>query len=96
MNRRKKLPSPERAEGKKIEFSVDKKIFIQITVLILLVLIIVGCMTKNVSASTQRAYCNDGFQVTEGTISAKSSYKYWIVDDDGYTREYLIQDCSIK
>lgn len=96
MNRRKNkdLPSAIKA-GSKVEFSIEKKILIQIIVLILLILVTVGCMSKNM-ASTKRAYCNNGFQITEGAISAESDYKYWIVDDDGNTWEYVIQDCSMN
>ena len=88
-----KLPSSG-LPSKKIEFSVERKVLIQVIILLLITMLLIGCCAGK---GTTQVYCRDGFHATNGWVSAETSSQLWVVDNEsGTVMEFSKQQCSIK
>ena len=90
----KSMELPSSAKPKKeITFRVERKILIQVIILIILSLIILGCAAGK---ETKQVICRNSFYAVNGWVSAENSQSYWVVDSQGKTMEFSKNNCSIK
>lgn len=83
-----------RVKDEKLNFSISKKLLLEVIILFVILLFAVGCFSQKQLKSVA---CDDGTRVISGWISAESNSKYWIVSNDGgATMEFGKYMCSIK
>ena len=93
-NSDKSMELPSSAKPKKeITFRVERKILIQVIILIILSLIILGCAAGK---ETKQVICRNSFYAVNGWVSAENSQSYWVVDSQGKTIKKKKNNCSIK
>ena len=87
-----KYPSSNRG---KINISIEKSMLIRVIILILTLFLILGC-TINYDTPRKKVFCYDGYHSSSGWVSAESSYKYWVVGENGKVIEYSKSKCSTR
>ena len=93
-NSDKSMELPSSAKPKKeITFRVERKILIQVIILIILSLIMLGCAAGK---ETKQVICRNSFHTVNGWVSAENARSYWVVDGQGNTMEFSKNNCSIK
>ena len=93
-NNKNSIEWPSSAKPRKeIIFKIERKTFIQVIILLLIILIVLGC---TIGQETKTVYCKENSQVVKGWVSAESTQSYWVVDGLGKIMEFSKNKCSIR
>lgn len=79
-------------DNKRITFSVEKNIFIQVIILLIITICLLGCA---VDKGPKEVFCQNGFDASQGWVSSEQGGHYWVVDDRGQIMEFNKRNCSI-